>query len=91
MARPDMATWLRLGRQLRSWGEKLLMLTVVLAAGVTWIDSSEARPGRAHEADDTPDSGYIIRTEVIDIWLPDSLIDLARQPAGSGSRKVIRI
>ncbi len=83
MARRDMATWLRLGRELRSWGEKLLMLTVVLAAGVTWIDPSEARPGRALEADEIPDSGYIIRIEVIDIWVPESLIELAKQPAAS--------
>ena len=82
MARPDMAIWPRLGRQLRSWGEKLVILTVALAAGSTWIDLSEARPGRGLEADDTPDSGYVVRIEVIDIWLPDILIDLARQPAG---------
>ncbi len=82
MARPDMVTWPRLGRQLRSWGEKLLMLSVVLAVGITWIDLREARPGRALEADAIPDSGYIIRIEVIGVWLPDTLIDLARQPAG---------
>ncbi len=88
MTRRDIATWVWLGRQLWSWGEKLLMLIVSLVIGIAWITIGKARPGSGLGPDESRGSGLVIRVEVIDIWLPVTLIDLARQPPAC--RKVTR-
>ncbi len=78
-----MATCRLLGQQLRSWGEQLLMLIVVLVVAIAWISIGKTLPGRGLEPDEGPGSGIDIRVEVVDIWLPVTLIDLARKPSAS--------
>ncbi len=86
MTNPRTVTWLALRRLLGSWGEKVLMVFVLVAPliGLSWLDSRAIRPSRVHETDDQPGSGVTVRAEVLQLWLPESLIDLAgRQPESS--------
>jgi hypothetical protein len=58
-----------------------LMIVVVLvttAIGLTPFDAVAPRPGAAPEFSDPPGSGLIVRSEVIRLWLPETLVDPAR-------------
>jgi hypothetical protein len=81
MTNPVSATWLRLRRLLRSWGEKVLIVVVfgALAMGVTWLGSRAGRPSGALEPGNYPGSGITVRVEVLHLWLPEALINLVGQ------------
>jgi hypothetical protein len=78
MTNPRTVTWSTPGLLLGSWGEKVLMVFVLVAPliGFTWLDSCASRPSRVLEPDDQPGSGVIVRAEVLHLWLPETLIDL---------------
>jgi len=59
------------------------MLIVALAIGIAWIDCCATQPGRALEPDQVAGSGHIVRAEVLHLWLPETLIDLAKHVSGS--------
>jgi hypothetical protein len=79
MTNPRTVTWLALGRLLRRWGETVLMLFLLVApvAGFTWLGFCASRPSPVLEFDNQPGSGVTIRAEVLHLWLPETLIDLA--------------
>jgi hypothetical protein len=83
MTKSDMVTWLSRGRLLRSVGGKALIifLLVATALGFTLLDSCVIRPGRSMKLPDRPGSGVMIRTECTHLWLPETLIELARNPS----------
>jgi hypothetical protein len=86
MTNPRTATWLALGRLLGRLGEKALMVLVLVAPviGLTWLNSCASRPSRVLEPADQPGSGVIVRAEVLHLWLPETLIDMAgRLPESS--------
>jgi hypothetical protein len=58
-----------------------LMIVVVLVTmviGLTHFNTVVPQPGAASELSDAPGSGVIVRSEVIRLWLPESLADLAQ-------------
>ena len=58
-----------------------LMIVVVLvttAIGLTQFDAVAPRPSAAPEFSDPPGSGLIVCSEVIRLWLPETLVDPAR-------------
>jgi hypothetical protein len=77
--------WAVLARLLRSWGDKVVLATALVATaiGFSWLDSRVNRAGGRLEPDDRPGSGVNVRAEVLHVWLPQSLIDVARSRAGS--------
>ncbi len=79
MTTPRTVACLALRRLLKSWAEKVLMVSVLVApvVGLTWLDSCASRPGQSLEPDDKPGSGITVRADVLDLWLPATLIDLA--------------
>jgi hypothetical protein len=89
MTNPRKATWRRLWRLFRSWGDKVLILAVIVAAAIafTRLDSRVIRPSRAVEAEDRPGSGVVVRGEVVHLWFPEILLDEARhQPISAVAR-----
>jgi hypothetical protein len=59
------------------------MGTLILAAaiGISHLPSQATRPSRQLELDDGPAAGIIVRAELLHLWLPESLTELAgRQP-----------
>ena len=82
MTKTDMVNWPSCGRLLRSLGGKSVIMILLVAAGlgVTWLDSRAIRrPGQSMERIDPPGTGINIRTEVTHLWLPETLIELARE------------
>src|SRR5262245_9495306 len=79
MTTPRTVTWLAIRRQLRSWGEKVLMVSMLVAAmvGLSWISRSACGPSRAVDPDDKPGLGVVLRTDVLRLWLPGTLIEFA--------------
>ena len=59
---------------------KLMIVVVVVATaiGLTQFGAVAPRPSGAPEFSDPPGSGVIVRSEVIHLWLPENLVDLAR-------------
>jgi hypothetical protein len=58
-----------------------LMIVVVfapIAIGLAHSNAVVPQPGAAPELSDAPGSGVIVRSEVIHLWLPETLADLAR-------------
>ena len=58
-----------------------LMIVVVIvttAIGLTEFAAVVPQPGAAPELSDPPGSGLIVRSEAIHLWLPETLVDLAR-------------
>ncbi len=72
-------TWLAPTRLFWSWGEMLLALVALIAPviGYTRLDSCASRSSRLLEPDDRPGSGVTVRAEVLHLWLPETLIELA--------------
>jgi hypothetical protein len=66
-------------RLIRDWGINIVMCALLgaLAIGSTWLDASASRPRQPVETDDLPDSGVIVQSEIVHLWLPEALIDLA--------------
>ncbi|MFI5458683.1 MAG: hypothetical protein ACHRXM_24905 [Isosphaerales bacterium] len=85
MTKPITVTWLLQGRLLRNLGDKVLIVVLIVATGIglTWLDSWAIRPGRELELHDNPGSGVTVRAEVLHLWLPQTLIDLARNQSMS--------
>src|SRR5262249_30816329 len=79
MTNPRTVNWLALGRLLESWGERVLMLLLLVTpvVGFTWLGSCASPPSRALEFDSQPGSGVTIRAEVLHLCLPRTLVDLA--------------
>ena len=58
-----------------------LMIVVVLvttAIGLMQFNAVVPQPGAEPELSDPPGSGLIVRSEVIHLWLPETLVDPAR-------------
>lgn len=70
---------LSLGRLILGWSDKILMLALIgaLAIGSTWLDATTTRPKGPVETDDCPGSGVIVDTEVVYLWLPNTVMELA--------------
>jgi hypothetical protein len=83
MTNATSATRQSIGRLLWSWGDKALMLGLIgaLAIGSNWLNVCAGQPNRSGDVavDDTPGAGIIVDTEVVRLWLPESVIDLAAQ------------
>jgi hypothetical protein len=79
---PERLTWLvlpfnALFRGLA--GNLMIVVALVTAAiGLTQLNAVALRPGAAPEFSDPPGSGLIVRSEVIGLWLPETLV----APAG---------
>ena len=89
MTNPRTATWPPLWRRFRSWGDKVLILAVIVAAAIafTRLDSQVIRPSRTVEAEEQPGSGVVVRYEVVHLWLPETLLDESRhQPISAEAR-----
>ena len=73
------ATWLGAEKLLRRWGGGILIVSMLLATafGVMWLDSRVIRPGRMLASPESPGSGIVVRSEVVHLWLPETLIGLA--------------
>jgi hypothetical protein len=55
----------------------MVFLLVAPVIGFTWLDSRASRPSQVLEPDDKPGSGVTVRAEVLQLWLPETLIELA--------------
>jgi hypothetical protein len=56
----------------------IVVVLVTAAIGLTQFDAVAPRPGAAPEFSEPPGSGLIDRSEVIRLWLPETLVDPAR-------------
>jgi hypothetical protein len=56
----------------------IVVVLVTTATGLTQFDAVAPRPGAAPEFGDPPGSGLIVRSEVIRLWVPETLVDPAR-------------
>jgi hypothetical protein len=73
-------------RLLRSWGDKAILLAVIAgtAIGLAWLDSRVIRPAQGLEPHDGTSSGVTVRSEVLHLWLPESLSELGKlEPSSS--------
>jgi len=62
----------------------MVFVLVAPVIAFTWLDSRASRPSRVLEPDDKPGSGVTVRADVLHLWLPETLIDLAgHQPESS--------
>ena len=67
------------------WGSEILMAAGIMGAaiGLSWLDSLEIRPSRASDRIDEPGSGVTLSVEVLQLWLPETMVDLASKCRGS--------
>ena len=56
----------------------IVVVFVTAAIGLTQFDAVAPRPSAAPEFSDPPGSGLIVRSEVIRLWVPETLVDPAR-------------
>jgi hypothetical protein len=56
----------------------IVVIFAITAIGLTQFDALAPRPSGAPEFSDPPGSGVIVRSEVIHLWLPETLVDPAR-------------
>jgi hypothetical protein len=75
----------RLERLAVSWGGALLIgIAIALAAIVsTRLAPHAAGPDRELEPDEPPGGGIVVSSELLHLWLPETLTDLAREQARS--------
>jgi hypothetical protein len=87
MTTPRTVTWLAIWRLLRSWGEKVLMVSALAASmfGLSRLSPSACGPSRSVNPDDKAGSGVVVRTEVLRLWLPETLIDFAERRSQSSA------
>jgi hypothetical protein len=74
------------GRIRRSWGSKILPL-LTLGIGILGLARFASQVGTRNPRlafDDRPDSGIFLRSEVLDIWLPQTFVELASHQARTG-------
>jgi hypothetical protein len=67
-------------RLLRIWGSNLIMVLVIAAAtlALAQIGSDVSTPDENLASADLPDTGVIVRYELHRIWLPPTLMELAK-------------
>jgi len=75
------ATWRGAEKLLRRWGGGILIVNMLLASalGLMWLDSRVIRPGRMLGSPERPGSGVVVRSEVVHLWLPETIIGLAER------------
>ena len=64
----------------------IVVVFVTTAIGLTQFDAVVPQPSAAPEFSDPPGSGVIVRSEVIHLWLPETLVDPARQRVPGADR-----
>ena len=57
----------------------IVVVFVTIVIGLAHDNAVVPQPGAAPELTDAPGSGLIVRSEVIHLWLPESLVDLAQR------------
>jgi hypothetical protein len=79
MTKPVRLTWRVPAWLLRSWGDKGLVLVVIVVAviGLPRLEFPAARPTCGLKVDEPGGSGIIVHDEVLDAWLPETFIALA--------------
>jgi hypothetical protein len=67
-------------RLLTIWGEKVIMTLVIVAAtmGLTRFATHVSRQAQGLAPDGGPGAGTVIRTEVLHLWLPQTLLEQAK-------------
>jgi hypothetical protein len=80
MMHPTTVSWLALARVLWNWSDKLVLTVVIVAPVISYtcLGSRTVHPTRSHEKFPSPGSSAITRTEVVDLWLPETLLNSAR-------------
>jgi hypothetical protein len=73
-----------LGALFRRLAGNLMIVFVLVTTAIvlTQFDAATPRPSAAREFTDPPSSGLIVRSEIIRLWVPETLVD----PAGHESR-----
>jgi hypothetical protein len=51
----------------------MVILFATVMTGLAWSSSGRSRPELGIEADEVPDAGIIVRSEVLHLWLPETL------------------
>ncbi|SIO40524.1 hypothetical protein SAMN05444166_4432 [Singulisphaera sp. GP187] len=70
--------WLRRLSPVRDESIGVAILLVLVSAGLVWVSLHPAPPTQGDEYDEVPaNSGTIVRSEVIHLWLPESIRELA--------------
>jgi len=71
-------------RLIKSGWDKVLLVVVITAPALafTWLYSRALRPSPGPEPVDQPGAGIIVGAEVLDIWIPSTLLDKARLQPG---------
>jgi hypothetical protein len=59
-------------------GNLIVVVFVATAIGLMHFNAVVPQPGAAPEFNDPPSSGVIVRSEVIHVWLPETLVDPAQ-------------
>ncbi len=80
MTRQSVPSWSRLRRLFQDIGTMLVFGAVVMVIAV-WFPRPAAqapRPGREGESEDRPGSGMTVHSQVLHIWLPEPLADMAQ-------------
>jgi hypothetical protein len=81
MTYPTAVPWLALWRLLLRWGDKVLLVVVIIAPAIGWmcLDSRRVRPSRSHESKNFAGSGTLTHVEVVDLWVPETMLDAGRR------------
>jgi hypothetical protein len=61
----------------------IVVVFVTMVIGLAHFNAVVPQPGAVPELSDAPGSGLIVRSEVIHLWLPESLVDPARNESPS--------
>jgi hypothetical protein len=68
-------------RLVAAWGHTLVTGILVAAAiGLIWIASHATRPRQELGSGESLGGGIVVRYELLDLWLPETVIELAREP-----------
>jgi hypothetical protein len=72
---------LAIWRLLINWGQKIFLISALVAfpIGLAWLGSCASGPCRPAEPSDKPGSGVVVRTELVRLWLPETLIELSER------------
>jgi hypothetical protein len=79
MTKSISAGWRSPERPVVSWRIHGLMLGLIgaLAIGSTWLDARASRPSRAVVGNEPHGTGIIVGNQVIRLWLPENLLEMA--------------
>jgi hypothetical protein len=71
----------------RKWGASVLLFAMLAAAssGLVWLANRSSRPSQPLEPAGWPGLDVEERTEVVRLWLPETLIDFARRGSQSSA------